>query len=137
MWGMPDRIGIIGDETLGNLQTFPHADNEQSGSRLRHEANRVYDKSAETVLPTDNRRADRGEISSCVRRESTADIFEDYNRRRATFLAESFQEMPEGPEVSRSMAVQSGPGTCQRQILTRKRSPSKIGAVGQILRRQF
>ena len=131
---MPNRIGLRCDEAGRNCQPFSDADDEKPWSRLWHEVHRVNDECAKAVFPPDDCGADRRKILSFMRGESAANIFENDKRGRAAFLAELSHEAPERPESPRTFAVQTRPGACQRQILTRERGPGEIGRAGQVFR---
>src|ERR1039458_5396953 len=100
---MPRGIRLGCDEAARNFQPVSDANDEKSWSRLWHEAHRVNDNSAKLVFPADDCGANRREILTFMRCESTANIFKNDDGRRATLFAELLHEAPERPERHNAM----------------------------------
>ncbi|MNT69706.1 hypothetical protein D3C72_2080390 [compost metagenome] len=112
------------------------ADDEQAWARLRHEQVGVDHQGAIAIPGLGEGSADGFEVLAAMRRQGTADVLDRHHARRAAVGDQAVDQVPEGVEGARPLALQSRPGPGQRQVLTGEGAPHHVGRLRQLGRLQ-
>ena len=139
-WGMPACLRTLGDQGSRNGLVSAEGDEKDARPRLRNEMHSVDHRGSEPVAQFGQRRSNRREIPSFVRRQTSVDIFKNDRARRTSFLRQAPDQFPERPECAGSgrdlvaLPTQSTIASGERQVLARKGRPGEIDRVGRKVR---